>query len=97
MFRVAFMAAYDTDPTMAGRHIDGFWTRVANTAKAQGRDPEALYAEALGKWLLQPRSDVDKRAPYACFVQAWGALTMPPDGPQGGPALQPNGAVAHEY
>ena len=78
--RLIFIAAYEqsqgTTPSVSGRHVDQFAATVARTAELQKWDsPEIGYREALGRWLARPMSEVERRAPYACFAQAWGDLT----------------------
>lgn len=75
LFRKRYLETRRTEPSMGGRNIGDFAHRVENTARAQCMDPEALFASALETWLLKPHGDVEQRAPYAAFAQAWGELT----------------------
>jgi hypothetical protein len=77
--RVAFTKAYEakirTPPSMGGKHVAGFNAAVVRTAELQQRDPRELFGEVLSRWLARPHSEAERRAPYACFCQAWGELT----------------------
>lgn len=64
-----------TTATMGGRNVARFHADVVRTAELQKREPEGLFVEALRRWLATPLDDVAKRAPYACFCQAWSELT----------------------
>lgn len=78
----AFVGAYETrmrtTPSLGGKQVGDFHATVVRTAKLQQRDPRELFVEALAKWLEREHTDAERRAPYACFCQAWGDLTGPP-------------------
>lgn len=93
VFRALFAERYQTEPSMAGKNLAGFHATVASTARMQGRDPEELFREKLSAWLMRPRRQAEASAPFACFVQAWGEITMPqdavqPEAPRGGVSLE---------
>lgn len=76
-FRKAWLARYQVDPGMGGKSIAGFHASVLATADARGVDAEGVFAAALAAWLTKPKSEIERRSPYACFAAAWGALLTP--------------------
>jgi hypothetical protein len=88
-FRSAFERTQRTIPSMGGRFVGSFYRDVLRTAELQSADPAALFAKTLDGWLTAGLSEAARRAPYACFQQAWGDLTSkaaaaPPGGAQAG-------------
>lgn len=75
IFRKRYLETRSTEPSMGGRNLGDFAQRVTSTAAAQCMDPEALFAGALEAWLRKPHGEIEQRAPYAAFAQAWGELT----------------------
>jgi len=75
IFQKSYLDSKRSDPAMGGKNLGDFPARVLRTAKAQQRDPEALYREKLETWLKRSLNEKERKAPYACFAQAWGELT----------------------
>lgn len=95
-FRREFIARFGTEPSMGAKNAARFHETIASTAAAQQTDPVELLRTTLDAWLRLPgwaddkESKVWRQAPYACFVQAWGALTMrarPAPGANRGPSI----------
>lgn len=102
---VAFVRAFEksqaTPPSMGGRQVGGFHAKVLRTAELQDVDPAALFSAALATWLAKSLSEVERKAPYACFESAWGDLTskasradLMPLGKFGRPGQRPRMAPA---
>lgn len=90
VFRAMFEPVHQTMPGMGGKSVGEFHGQVVRTAELQQRDPEELFREVLGRWLEGGLTEIARKAPYACFQQAWGDLTSKgaksPSRPPGGAA-----------
>lgn len=82
VFAKMFDERWGTVPSMGGRNIAGFHETVAQTAAKRNLEPEILIRETIAAWFRLPdwgdprQGKIMRQAPYACFVQSWGALTM---------------------
>jgi hypothetical protein len=79
-FQRAYLAARKTSPSMGGRNVGAFHPRVVETAQARKVDPEALFSEALAKYLAQEPTDFSRIAPYANFASQFDRLIEPAEG-----------------
>jgi hypothetical protein len=84
VFRGDWLERYEVEPSMAGKHVAAFHRQVTATAERRGVDPEALFRDTLAEWLQKPRSAPERRAPYACFAQAFGELLTAAEAQQSG-------------
>lgn len=75
VFQREFHRVFETVPTMVGKTVGSFHASVAQTAELQQRDPEELFVEVVRRWMSKQLTEVELRAPYACFATAWGQLT----------------------
>jgi hypothetical protein len=70
-----YEAVQRSTPSMAGKLVGGLHAMVSRTAELQGVDPEVLFTDSVRAWLSNALTERDRQSPYACFCQAWGALT----------------------
>lgn len=79
--QAVFVAEYEAvlrdSPSLGGKNLGDFHARVMRSAELQGKNPETMFLDAVRAWLAKPRTEVELRAPYACFAQAWGGLAAP--------------------
>jgi len=74
-FQAEFESKHQTIAAMGGKAVGGFHENVLRTAELQLRLPEEVFSEALCAFLSRSLSEIERRAPYACFAASWGDLT----------------------